>query len=310
MHDRDGFIWYDGQLVPWRSATTHVLTHSLHYGVAVFEGLRAYATPGGPAIFRLREHMERLKTSARLIHMEIPYSVDELCEATRELVAVNGLPSSYIRPIAFYGFKELGVPPRDNPVEVAIMSWPWGSYLGDEAMKKGVRAKISSWTRMPSTVIPHAAKATGIYLNSMLAVIEAQKGGYEEAIFLTEHGFIADCSGENIFVVKDGVIYTPGLDTGILHGITRDTIIQMAADLGYTVVEKTLIRSDLYVADELFMTGTAAEVTPVRSVDDYEVGDPGPVTLAIQKTYLDTVQGLNERWSQWLDVVPARQATA
>jgi branched-chain amino acid aminotransferase len=303
-------IWKNGEFVDWADATVHIGAHGLHYGSGVFEGIRAYETPRGPAVFRLNDHMKRLHLSARLIHMEIPYSVDELVEATRELVSVNGLPSCYIRPIAFYGFKELGVPPRDNPVEVAIMCWPWGSYLGDEAMKNGVRAKISSWRRMPSTVIPHAAKATGIYLNSMLAVIEAQKAGYEEAIFLTEHGFVADCSGENIFAVKDGTIYTPGLDTGILHGITRDTIMQMATDLGYPVVEKALIRSDLYIADELFMTGTAAEVTPVSSVDDYEVGAPGPVTSAIQKAYLDTVKGADDRWAQWLDIVPARQATA
>ena len=235
--------------------------------------------------------------------MQIPYSVDELTAACNELVGANGLPECYIRPIAFYGYGELGVAARGNPVEVVIMSWPWAPYLGEARLQTGIRAKISSWQRVSPNVVPHVSKATGVYLNSMLAVTEANNAGYDEAILLTPEGTVADGSGENIFVVRDGVIYTPDLATGILPGITRDTVTQIAEDLGYTVVEKALIRSDLYLADEVFMCGTAAEVTPLRSVDDHEIG-VGPVTLAIQEAYLDTVRGESERWSHWLDHVP------
>jgi branched-chain amino acid aminotransferase len=235
--------------------------------------------------------------------MEIPYSVDELKDATNELLGANGLDECYIRPIAFYGYGQLGVAARGNPVETVLMSWPWGSYLGDDGLKNGIRAKISSWQRIPPNVVPHVSKATGVYLNSMLAVTEANNAGYDEAILLTPEGTVADGSGENIFVVRDGVIYTPDLATGILPGITRDTVTQIAQDLGYTVIEKGLIRSDLYLADEVFMCGTAAEVTPLRSVDDHELG-VGEITLAIQGAYLDTVRGKSERWSQWLDHVP------
>ena len=234
--------------------------------------------------------------------MEIPFTVDELQAGCNELIAVNGLPECYIRPIAFYGYGELGVAARDNPVETVIMSWPWGAYLGEEGLKNGIRAKISSWQRVSANVIPHVSKATGVYLNSMLAVTEAVKGGYDEAILLTPDGTVADGSGENIFVVRDGVVYTPDLATGILPGITRDSLIQIAQDLGHHVVEKTLIRSDLYLADEVFMSGTAAEVTPIRSVDDHEIG-VGPVTLELQQAYLDTVRGKSERWSHWLEYV-------
>jgi branched-chain amino acid aminotransferase len=263
-------IWMNGELVDWADATVHIGVHGLHYGSGVFEGIRAYETPKGTAVFRLTDHMQRLHDSARLIRMKIPYSVEELQQATLELLAVNRLPSCYVRPIAFYGYGALGVPPRDNPVYVAIMSWPWGAYLGEEGMARGVRVKVSTWVRMPSNVIPHASKATGLYLNSMLAVQEAALGGYEEAILLTEKGYIADCSGENVFIVKDGVIYTPPLE----------------------------------------MTGTAAEVTPVREVDDYLIGDPGPVTLALQRAYLDAVQGRDERWSHWLEYVTPVRAEA
>jgi branched-chain amino acid aminotransferase len=248
--------------------------------------------------------MQRLHDSAQLIGMELPYSVDELRTATNELIGANGLRECYIRPISFYGFRELGVSARGNPVETVIMTWPWGTYLGDEALKTGIRTKISSWQRVPANVIPHASKATGVYLNSMLAVTEAQNAGYDEAIMLTPEGTVADGPGETIFVVKKGTIYTPDLATGILHGITRDSIIQIATDLGYTVLEKTLIRSDLYLADEVFMCGTAAEVTPVRSVDDHEIG-VGDVTRELQKAYLDTVRGVSERWSQWRELVPS-----
>jgi branched-chain amino acid aminotransferase len=296
-------IWMNGELVDWADAKVHVGVHGLHYGSGVFEGIRCYDTPKGPAVFRLGEHMQRLHNSARLLHMQIPYSVDELKDATNELLGANGLDECYIRPIAFYGYGQLGVAARGNPVETVLMSWPWGSYLGEDGLTNGIRAKISSWQRIPPNVVPHVSKATGVYLNSMLAVTEANNAGYDEAILLTPEGTVADGSGENIFVVKNGVIYTPDLASGILPGITRDTVTQIAQDLGHTVLEKALIRSDLYLADEVFMTGTAAEVTPLRSVDDHEIG-VGEITLAIQKAYLDTVRGKSERWSHWLDHVP------
>ena len=302
MQETEKF-WMNGELVDWADAKVHVGVHGLHYGSGVFEGIRCYDTPKGPAVFRLTEHMQRLHNSARLLHMQIPYSVDELKDATNELLGANGLDECYIRPISFYGYGELGVAARSNPVETVIMSWPWGSYLGEENLTRGIRAKISSWQRVSPNIVPHVSKATGVYLNSMLAVTEANNAGYEEAILLTPDGLVADGSGENIFVVRDGVIYTPDLATGILPGITRDTVTQIAQDLGYRVVEKALIRSDLYLADEVFMCGTAAEVTPLRSVDDHEIG-VGEVTLQIQTSYLDTVRGKSERWSQWLDHVP------
>jgi branched-chain amino acid aminotransferase len=296
-------IWMNGELVDWADAKVHVGVHGLHYGSGVFEGIRCYDTPKGPAVFRLGEHMQRLHNSARLLHMQIPYSVDELKDATNELLGANGLDECYIRPIAFYGYGQLGVAARGNPVETVLMSWPWGSYLGEDGLANGIRAKISSWQRIPPNVVPHVSKATGVYLNSMLAVTEANNAGYDEAILLTPEGTVADGSGENIFVIRDGVIFTPDLASGILPGITRDTITQIAQDLGHTVLEKALIRSDLYLADEVFMTGTAAEVTPLRSIDDHEIG-VGEITLAIQKAYLDTVRGKSERWSHWLDHVP------
>ncbi|MEX0851439.1 MAG: branched-chain amino acid transaminase, partial [Gaiellaceae bacterium] len=260
---------------------------------------RCYETPKGPAVFRLEDHMQRLHDSARLLSMEIPYSAHELCEATCELVRTNGLASCYIRPIAFYGYGELSVSPAGNPVESAIMSWPWGEYLGEGSQENGITAKISSWKRVGPNVIPHAAKATGIYLNSTLATMEARRGGYEEAILLTDEGTVADGPGENIFVVKDGLIRTPPLSTSILPGITRDSVIAIAQELGYAVEETSLIRTDLYLADEVFMTGTAAEVTPVRAVDDVEIG-VGPVTRELQRTYLAAVTGLDGRWGGWL----------
>ena len=297
-------IWMNGELVDWDDARVHVGAHGLHYGTGVFEGIRCYDTPKGPSVFRLTDHMQRLHDSAQLIGMKLPHTVDHLRAATNELLNANDLQECYIRPIAFYGFKELGVSARGNPVEVAIMAWPWGTYLGEEALESGIRTKVSSWQRMPPNVIPHASKATGVYLNSMLAVTEAQNAGYDEAIMLTPDGTVADGPGETIFVVKGGRIYTPDLSTGILHGITRDSVINIAQDLGHTVQEKTLIRSDLYLADELFMCGTAAEVTPVRSVDDHEIG-VGPVTKELQKAYLDTVRGVSDRWAQWRELVPS-----
>jgi branched-chain amino acid aminotransferase len=304
-------IWMNGELVDWADAQVHVGTHGLHYGTGIFEGIRAYDTPKGSAVFRLTDHMQRFDNSARLLYMQLPYSVAELRDATLELVAHNGLATCYIRPIAFYGFGELGVSPGANPVDVVIMSWPWGAYLGEDALAKGIRAKISSWKRIGPNVIPHVAKATGVYLNSMLATTEARRAGYEEAILLTDEGTVADGPGENIFVVRDGTIFTPDLSsTSILPGITRNSVIQIAQDLGHAVVEKPLIRSDLYLADEIFMTGTAAEVTPVRSVDDQEVGDPGPVTLEIQKIYLDTVHGRSARYEHWLEYATRTPAEA
>ena len=291
----------NGELVDWADAKVHVGAHGLHYGSGVFEGIRCYETDAGPAVFRLTDHLERLHQSAALLHMELPYSVDELRLATHELIGVNGLSECYIRPIAFYGFGELGVHPGANPVAVGLMPWPWGAYLGEEALAKGIRAKVSSWKRVGPNTIPHVAKATGIYLNSMLAVIEATRAGYEEAILLTDDGYVADGSGENIFVVKDEIISTPDLSASILPGITRQTVIEIAQTLGYAVHERQLIRSDLYVADELFMCGTAAEVTPVRSVDDHEIGDPGPVTKAIQDVFFEVVRGRDDRFLRWLE---------
>jgi branched-chain amino acid aminotransferase len=303
-------IWMNGELVDWADAKVHVGTHGLHYGSGVFEGIRAYETEKGSAVFRLTDHLKRFHNSAKLLYMELPYSIAELKGACNELVAANGLAECYIRPIAYYGYGELGVSARGNPLDVAIMSWPWGTYLGADGLTNGIRAKVSSWKRVGPNVIPHVAKATGIYLNSMLAVMEANKAGYDEAILLTDDGYVADGSGENIFVVRDGTIYTPDLSASILPGITRDTVIQIAQDLGYTVVEKQLIRTDLYLADEVFMTGTAAEVTPLREVDDHQIGPPGPVTLAVQKAYLDTVRGQSERWSHWLEYASTQPAPA
>ncbi len=302
-------IWMNGELVDWGDATIHVGVHGLHYGTGVFEGIRAYETSKGPSVFRLAEHLQRLHASAKLLYMEIPFSVEEIRSGVHELVRANGLPSCYIRPIAFFGYGSLGVHTRGNPVETVVMSWPWGAYLGEDSLSKGITAKISSWTRVGPNVIPHVAKATGIYLNSMLATTEANRGGYDEAILLTDQGFVADGPGENIFVVKDGRILTPPLSTSILPGITRESVIEIAGDHGYVVEEADIIRTDLYLADELFMTGTAAEVTPVRAVDDVELG-VGPVTLELQRAYLDAVNGRDENWSHWLDVVETVPATA
>ncbi|MBD0328743.1 MAG: branched-chain amino acid transaminase [Thermoleophilia bacterium] len=295
-------IWMNGELVDWADARIHVGAHGLHYGSGVFEGIRCYETASGPAVFRLTDHLVRLHQSARLLGMDLPYSVEELRAASLELVAVNGLPECYLRPICFYGYGELGVSAAGNPIDCVIMSWPWGAYLGEESLREGIRAKISSWQRIGPNVIPHTAKATGIYLNSMLAVTEANQAGYDEAILLTAEGVVADGSGENVFVVKDGLITTPPLSTSILPGITRQCVMEIARSLGYEVREGNLIRTDLYLADEVFMTGTAAEVTPVRSVDQAEIG-VGPITLELQKAYLETVRGGSERWAHWLEYV-------
>ena len=299
-------IWMSGELVDWGDAKIHVGAHGLHYGTGVFEGIRCYETDNGPAVFRLTDHLKRFGNSARLLHMDLPFSVEELRAASLELIATNGMPEVYLRPIAFYGYGELGVSAAGNPVEVVLMSWPWGAYLGEEAMRTGIRAKVSSWKRVGPNTIPHAAKATGIYLNSMLAVTEANLAGYDEAILLTEDGFVADGSGENVFVVKDGRLITPPLSTSILPGITRETVIQLARSLGHEVSEENLIRTELYLADEVFMCGTAAEVTPIRSVDDHDVG-VGPITMELQAAYLDLVHGRGDsRWSDWLEAVDIR----
>jgi branched-chain amino acid aminotransferase len=302
-------IWMNGELVDWADARIHVGAHGLHYGTGIFEGIRCYETERGPAVFRLVDHLKRFENSAKLLYMSLPYSIEELRAASMETIGVNGLPVCYLRPIAFYGYGELGVHTGTNPVDVVIMCFPWGAYLGEDGQRDGIRAMISSWRRVGPNTIPHAAKATGVYLNSMLATHEARRAGYDEALMLTEDGRIADGPGETVFMVKDGTVFTPDLSSSILPGITRDTIIQIGQDLGYTVVEKALIRSDLYTADEVFMAGTAVEVTPVRSIDDHEIG-VGPVTLALQTAYSETVLGRSERWSHWLDYAAPTRAGA
>jgi branched-chain amino acid aminotransferase len=296
-------IWMDGELVDWDDAKIHVLTHTLHYGSGVFEGIRAYATDRGPAVFRLRDHMRRMFDSAKLLHIEIPFSLEQLVEATRETVRVNNVESCYIRPLVYLGYGEMGLNPLSSPVNVAIAIWPWGTYLGDEGVKYGVRMKVSSWRRMDPNINPSAAKGTGIYVNSILAKVEAIKAGYDEAILLNSHGFVAECTGENLFVVKDGRITTPPLSSGALDGITRDSVMTIARDLGIDVIEADLVRSDLYLADEAFLTGTAAELVPMRSVDDREIGEPGPITRKIQETYFATVHGEVDQYKGWLDYV-------
>jgi branched-chain amino acid aminotransferase len=294
-------IWMDGELVPWEQAQVHVLTHSLHYGSGVFEGIRTYATTDGPAVFRLTDHIERLLDSAKLIMMDIPYSRDELVEACKLVVRETGLDSCYVRPIAFLGYGEIGLNPLPCAVNVAIAAWPWGAYLGEESLATGVRVKISSWRRMDPNVNPVAAKGTGIYINSSLAKVEAVNSGYDEAILLNTQGYVAECTGENVFIVRDGVLVTPTLASGALAGITRDSIMTIARDLGYDVREEQLLRHDLYLADEAFLTGTAAEVVPIRSVDDRVIGDPGEMTRKLQETYLATVRGQVDRYKDWLE---------
>jgi len=296
-------IWMDGKLVDWDDARVHVLTHTMHYGSGVFEGIRAYATSDGPAVFRLTDHIQRLLDSAKLIMMQVPFSRDELVEACKETVRVNGLDSCYVRPLAYLGYGEMGVNPLACPVNVSIAVWPWGTYLGDEGLRHGVRMKISSWRRMDPNINPVAAKGTGIYINSSLAKIEAVKAGYDEAILLNTQGFVAECTGENLFIVNDGVLLTPPLSSGALGGITRASVMTIARDLGYEVREENLLRHDLYLAEEAFLTGTAAEVVPIRSVDDREIGDPGDITRELQETYFAVVRGEVERYKDWLEHV-------
>ena len=299
-------IWHNGELVAWEDAKVHVLTHGLHYGTGVFEGIRCYDTEQGPAIFRHQDHIDRLFQSAELYYMPIPFTKAELRSATHDLIASNGLRECYIRPIVFRGYGTMGLYPLDASVDVAIAVWPWGAYLGEDSKLAGIRAKVSSWRRIPGdSLIPHA-KASGQYLNSVLAKIEATKAGYQEAILLDSLGHVSEGSGENIYVVRDGVIFTPPQTAGILDGITRKSTMQIASDLGYTVIERDLARAELYLADEVFMSGTAAELVPVAEIDDHKIGSGvrGPVTAAIQDVFEAVIRGRDPRYMHWLDVVP------
>ncbi len=292
-------IWMDGELVDWDDAKIHILTHTLHYGCGVFEGIRAYETSQGPAVFRLTAHIERLYNSAQILMIDIPYRPEELIEATRETVRVNGLASCYVRPIAYLGYGEMGLNPLPCPVQVSIAVWPWGAYLGEEGIRNGVRMKISSWQRHDPNAMPPAAKCTGMYVNSSMAKVEALKAGYDEAILLSPQGFVSECTGENLFIVNHGRIITPPVSAGALEGITQDCIRTIAADLDIDYVEGNILRSDLYTADEAFLSGTAAEVVPIRSVDDRELGEPGPVTKAVQETFFAAVRGEVDRYKDW-----------
>jgi branched-chain amino acid aminotransferase len=296
-------IWFNGDLIPWDDAKIHVLTHSLHYGMGVFEGIRAYETDSGPAVFRLTEHMERLHDSAKIMMMDLPYTVAELVEATRDTVRASGLPSCYIRPIAYYGYGEMGLNTLPCTVDVAIACWPWGAYLGDDAATKGVRMKVSSWTRHDHNSMPPLAKTTGNYVNSSLAKVEALKAGYDEAIMLNPLGFVSECTGENIFVARQGMLITPPTSAGALRGITQDSVMNIAADLGFEVRIDDISRSDLYVAEEMFVCGTAAEVSAVNSVDDRVLPCPGPMTTAIAGEYAKAVRGKVDRYKDWLEHV-------
>jgi branched-chain amino acid aminotransferase len=299
-----GKIWMDGEYVDWDEARVHVLTPSLHYGWGVFEGIRAYESDGGgSAVFRLTDHMERLFRSAKIYHMEPPVSLEGAVKVTKDLVAMNGIPTCYIRPIVYLGYGEIGLNPLTSPVRMAIASWPWGAYLGEESFETGVRVKISSWRRLDPNIIPPAAKATGQYLNSSLAKAEAVKAGYDEGILLNPNGYVTDGSGENVFLVRDGVLCTPPLAAGCLAGITRASILQIADDEGIRVSEGDLVRTDLYLADEAFFTGTAAEVVPIREVDDRVLGDPGPITRRLQEVFTAATRGRVERYHDWLEPV-------
>ncbi|AXV08168.1 Branched-chain amino acid aminotransferase [Euzebya pacifica] len=299
-------IWMDGELVDWDDATIHVLTPSLHYGWAVFEGMRAYATDRGPAIFQHRAHVERLYRSAQVLSMQIPYSPDEILEGSRDLCRVNGQDSYYIRPLAYLGYGEMGLNPMPSQVRVMIAVWPWGAYLGEEGIKNGVRAKVSSWQRMGANIIPTGTKASGVYVNSSLAKMEAVKAGYDEAIMLNEHGRVAEGSGENVFVVRDGVLVTPPTSEGVLPGITRAAILDLARDRDIPVEQTPLLRQDLYTADEAFFTGTAAEIVPIRSVDDRVIGPPGPITKQLQDVFFSVVRGREPKYDHMLDYVSQR----
>jgi len=300
-------IWMDGELVDWANAKVHVLSHALHYGSGVFEGIRAYETERGPAVWHLDEHLKRLFRSAKLYHMDIPYSLEAITQATRDVIRANGLNACYVRPLVIRGYGEMGVNPLRAPVNTIIAVWPWGAYLGEDALEQGVRIKISSWRRNSQNSLPSAAKATGQYINSVLAKVESLKAGYDEAIMLNEAGQITDGSGENVFVVRDGELFTPPTAAGCLDGITRSSVMALARDLGYTVREEFLVRTDLYNADECFFTGTAAEITPIREVDDRTVGEGhrGPVTKELPGMFFAATKGEIEKYAHWLTYVNA-----
>ena len=301
--EKSEFIWMNGEIVAWDDAQVHVLSHGLHYGTGVFEGIRCYETDRGPAVFRHQDHLRRLEQSAELFYLSLGRSREELREATHELIRRNGLSSCYIRPLAFRGYGEMGLYAQTAPVEVMIAVWPWGSYLGDEGKRNGIRAKVSSWRRLsPAGLIPHA-KASGQYLNSILAKNEAAQSGFDEAILLDERGLVCEGSGENIFIVRDGQLLTPGQTSSILDGISRKSVIQIAKDLGYPVVEREIARAELYIADEVFLCGTAAELVPVREIDGHDLGEPGEATRLIQTKFEDALHGRAPEYSEWLDPV-------
>ena len=301
--EKSEWIWMNGEFVAWDDAKVHVLSHGFHYGSGVFEGIRCYETDRGPAIFRHREHLERLAMSAELYYLPLAHSIDEVRDATHELIRRNGLESCYIRPLAFRGYGEMGLYAPTAPVELIVAVWPWGAYLGEEGKRNGVRAKVSSWRRISSSsLIPHA-KASGQYLNSILAKTESANAGYDEAILLDEAGIVCEGSGENVFVIREGEIATPGHTASILDGISRKSVIQIAADLGYEVVERDIARSELYLADEVFLCGTAAELVPVREIDDHEIGEPGELTRLIQAKFEDALHGRTQEYLEWLDFV-------
>jgi branched-chain amino acid aminotransferase len=305
MSDRDGKIWMDGQLVDWRDAKIHVLTHTLHYGCGAFEGVRAYKTPAGTQIFRLREHTERLFNSAKILRMKIPFTPEQVMDAQREVVRANALESCYLRPLVWIGDQKLGVSPKGNTIHLMVAAWAWGAYLGEEGLKRGIRVKTSSYTRHHVNITMTQAKAVSNYTNSILANMEATDEGYDEALLLDPAGFVAEGAGENIFVIKKGVVYTPDLSAGALNGITRDTIFAICQDLGLKLVEKRITRDEVYISDEAFFTGTAAEVTPTRELDRVQIGagERGPVTEKIQSAFFDIVGGRNPKYAAWLSPV-------
>jgi branched-chain amino acid aminotransferase len=296
-------IWFNGELIPWDDAKIHILTHTLHYGMGVFEGIRAYETDDGPAVFRLTDHMRRMDQSARILMMPLPYSVDEMVQAVKDTVRSTGLPSCYVRPIAYYGYGEMGLNTLPCSVDVAVACWPWGAYLGDDSLTNGVRMKISSWARHDHNIMPPAAKTTGNYVNSSLAKVEALKAGYDEALLLNRAGFVSECTGENVFVARNGKLISPPLSAGALEGITQSTVMAIARDLDFDVELGDLSRSDLYIAEEMFVCGTAAEVSSVLSVDDRELPCPGPMTLAIGEEYGRVVRGQVDRYKDWVEHV-------
>ena len=297
-------IWLNGQFVAWEDAKVHVLTHAMHYGTGVFEGIRAYETERGPAVFRHQDHLDRLENSSKLYYMDLPFSKEQIREATHELVARSGFKSCYIRPLVWRGYGPMGLNPLENPVEAMVAVWEWGAYLGEEGQRNGVRARVSSYRRISSdSLIPHA-KASGQYLNSVLAKIESLKSGYEEALLLDDQGHVSEGTGENVFVIRGGTIYTPPQTAGILDGINRRTCVQIARDLGYDVVERDIARAEVALADEVFLTGTACELTPLREIDDIEIGPPGPITREIQRVFDDALHGRAPQYAEWLDVVP------